>query len=105
MARRNETSNELVEVRTVLSRAITARDSIVDWSYRGNIVRDQQAWDDAEKVYAQSRTGYVKQPMPHYWPHEASGETPDLDSERMYAALTQTISTLMEWQGKKKRRR
>lgn len=94
--RSNETSDALVEVRTVLSRAVTARDTIVQRSYNGNVVWDQ-AWWDYE---------YPGQEMS--WPsmfHGPLGNPPDPDSEAMYDALTVVIEQLERWQKKRKRKR
>ncbi len=98
MARRNETSWALSEIRTVLNRAKTARDDIVWSTYGGNIVQDEMAWEDMKTVFH-----YWHGPMPKGWDHPASGiHNYDRDAQAMYDALTLTIEALEPWVGKKK---
>ncbi len=98
MARRNETSWALSEIRTVLNRAKTARDDIVWSTYGGNIVRDEMAWEDLKTVHT-----HWHGPMPEGWGNPASGtHIYDRDAQAMYDALTLTIEALEPWVGRKK---
>ncbi len=95
MARRNETSNALVEVRTVLNRAKTARDNIVWESYDGNIIQDEASWIET----------WGNCTMPDWYPNSASGvHDYDRDAQDMYDALTSAIDSMERWAGKKKRK-
>ncbi len=93
MARRNETSWELSEIRTILNRAKTARDDIVWRTYWGNIVCDQASWND--------KGGDNE--MYDWYPHPATGNhNYDRDAQDMYDALTLTIDALERWAGNRK---
>lgn len=70
--RGRDVSQELGEVRTVLSRAETAIRAVVNLSYRGNLQGD-------------------------WWCPEPSGEEPDPDTEKMYADLDVVVDILDRW--------
>lgn len=80
--RGTDVSPELTEVRTVLSRAETARDRIAELSYRGNH-REQLRWDITKRKWI---TG-----PPRGLPK------PDPDSQAMYDALTEVTKLLAPW--------
>lgn len=99
----------LTDVRTVLSRAMTARDDIVWRSYWGNVVRDQRAWNLQRLEYIRqgSSPHAIPEEAPVTWCHGATGvhhhSDPKNDAE-MVAALDLVIETLWSWRDKRKRR-
>lgn len=101
MSRKNDTSWELSEARTVLNRALTARDDIIWQTYKGNIVKDELSWS-TEYLLRHYWTG----PMPETYPHPATGvHVQDPDAQAIYDALTVTIDVLSPFVGKKKWKR
>lgn len=95
--RSRDISGPLSEVRTVLSRAETAMDSLVAHSYRGNM--PYRAFIRSEERQPDGYFGHWEWVGP-------SGSEPDPDTEAMYYALERTVRDLARWRkaGKRKRR-
>lgn len=79
--RGRDVSQALTEVRTVLTRAETARADLIELSYAGN--RPGYRWD------RETRETHCDLPP--------SGEAPDPDTEDMVAALDGVIASLARW--------
>lgn len=79
--RGRDVSQALTEVRTVLSRAETARRDLIQMSYAGN--RPGFRWD--------KETGET------FWDLPPTGEAPDPDTEAMVEALDEVIRLLARW--------
>lgn len=73
----------LAEVRTVLSRAVTARNKIVDATYYGNYL--QPRWDGREKKFIYD--------LPPHGDHSYGHP----DAVEMVEALDNTIKILKKW--------
>jgi hypothetical protein len=93
--RGRDVSDALTEVRTVLSRAETAMDTLLWHSYRGNLPT-MRTFDTPEGPY---KRGYALDGPP-------SGKAPDPDVEDMFYALERTVRDLARWRksGKRKTR-
>lgn len=89
--------SHLTEIRTVLSRAETAKEAIIQHSYHASYRWDEASWRE--------RHGASGKLMPAWYPREPESLPVDPEWQEACDALDVVIGALEKWRNKKKGRR